>query len=95
MSERERIYVFAYDISDDRRRNAVADLLETDLARVQMSVFEGLMRPARARRLGARVKARLAPGDKLRIYCLPRQALAQCDRFGGAPLPERQDFWLI
>lgn len=40
-------YVISYDISDDKRRQKIADLLEGYAARVQKSVFEAHLEPAK------------------------------------------------
>lgn len=51
MSERQRRYLVAYDISHDRRRDRVAKTLEGYGDRVQYSVFAVDVRPARLVRL--------------------------------------------
>lgn len=43
MSTDRKLWLVSYDISDDRRRFAVARLLTEKLDRVQESVFEGFL----------------------------------------------------
>lgn len=91
----KRIYVFAYDISDNGRRKRVSALLERLLTRVQYSVFEGQLTRAAAELLYEKAYSRLMPGDKLRMYYLPRKALDFSRQFGGANFPEEGEFWLL
>jgi CRISPR-associated protein Cas2 len=95
VAARTCIWVFAYDVTDDNRRNRVANLLEDFSVRVQYSVFEARLTAPAARSLAGRVKRLLLPGDRLRVYAVSDRSLASCHRYGGAPLPEQQDFWLL
>ena len=64
-------YVIAYDISDDRRRNRVAKVLEGFGDRVQLSVFEVTCAPRDLGPLLDAVEQLISPpGDSLRIYRL-------------------------
>lgn len=78
--------VVAYDISDDKKRQKVADLLENVLTRVQLSVFEGEL-PLEV--LASWVKRALAhideETDSLRVYhlcasCAPKTDVYGCGR---------------
>jgi len=89
------LYVFAYDIVDDRIRRRVASLLEDQAVRVQGSVFEVRMSHDRARSLAERLAVELDRGDSLRVYCLRADDLDQSMAFGAPPLPEAQDFYLL
>lgn len=51
MSEAPRTYLIAYDITDDRRRNRLAQVLSSYGDRVQLSVFLIKVRPAKIIRL--------------------------------------------
>lgn len=87
--------VIAYDIPDDRSRARAAALLERSLARVQDSVFEGWLARARAEALAEQV-GRLAGDDgSVRLYLLPRNAVALCRAWGLPPAPECDDFILV
>lgn len=91
----ELLFIFTYDISRDRPRRRVADLLEAACVRVQKSVFEARLPPREARRLGKRVARELEPGDSLRVYAVTSNGLDRSFAYGPVPLPERQDFYLL
>jgi CRISPR-associated protein Cas2 len=91
----ELIFVFSYDIEDNRTRRAIADLLEQHGVRVQYSVFEVRCTTERAERLLDRLAMLRGPGDSLRMYCLTEDGRARSAARGGAPIPERQEFWLL
>lgn len=81
----ESLTVVAYDVTDDRRRQRVADVLMDYGVRLQYSVFECRMD---ARRL-ADLKRRLAPlllipDDRVAYYSLCRACAGRAQR-----LPER------
>jgi len=95
MARPEHVFVFCYDVEKDGVRARLADLLATRLSRVQQSVFEGRLTAAAARELGRRAERMLGVDDSLRVYCISGAALALCAAHGGAPLPERQDFFLL
>lgn len=64
-----RLYVIAYDVSDDRRRRRLAGVLEGFGERVQESVFECWLDGARLRRLLERLESLIDPEcDRLRCY---------------------------
>jgi len=91
----ELLYIFTYDISRDRPRRRVAELLEAVCVRVQKSVFESRLPPEEARRLARRVSRELEPGDSLRVYAITSSGLDRSFAYGPIPLPERQDFYLL
>jgi CRISPR-associated protein Cas2 len=65
------LWVICYDISDDRRRNRVAKALLGYGERVQESVFECHLDPARLRQLQAQLKPLVHElEDRLRYYPL-------------------------
>lgn len=90
-----RLYVFAYDIVDDRRRDRVASLLQSHGARVQDSVFEIRLTREGAELLAAEAKARMLPPDNLRAYPIPDLLLRHCIVHGGAPVSEAGEFYLF
>lgn len=95
MAEPRYLRVFAYDISDDRVRNRVADALEDVAVRVQFSVFEARLTEREVEGLMRRIAPLIEHGDKLRVYTLSDTLLGRCRSVGGTPLPERHDFWLL
>lgn len=92
---RRRLYVFAYDVSDDAGRLKLARVLEKEGVRVQGSVFELRITHDGAMELGERLKPFLERGDSLRIYHVPDMALRFSAAHGGAPLPQPGDYLLF
>ena len=95
MSRPEVLRIFVYDISDDRRRNRVAETLEEVAVRVQFSVFEARLTRAATNAVIARLRPNLTADDSLRVYTVPADAVRHCTVIGGPPLPEDQDYWLF
>ena len=89
------LYVFAYDIRKDSVRARLAELLEGELTRVQLSLFEGHLAPGTARRLARKAAAMLGPDDSLRVYAIPASGLAASMAFGTARVPEAHDYLLF
>ena len=95
MSDTPQIWVFAYDIVSNRNRLKAADILEARAVRVQLSVFEARLTKAQAKCLFDDVARCLEKGDKLRAYPLPVAAAKDVMSYGGPPIPEPQEFWLL
>ena len=89
------VRVIAYDTNSDARRRKLSSLLEDNAVRVQYSVFEARMNDKRLKSMVAEIKNIITAEDKIRIYTLDQNSLARSYSFGGSPLPERQDFWLL
>lgn len=83
-------YIIAYDITCDRRRKKVSDLLEGYGKRVQYSVFECVLTAAQFYELKKRLKKRIKPEeDNLRFYPLSKHTWTQVETWGtGFPLTE-------
>lgn len=88
-------YVICYDVSQDRRRNGVANYLESHGVRVQDSVFEARLTHGQAEAIYGALVRLLDPGDSLRMYALPPASIARSRTFGGPPLPEDGHFWIL
>lgn len=88
-------WVIAYDVGDNRRRARLAARLEKTGVRVQGSVFEARLTPAQAKLLFERLAPLVERGDSLRLYALPRNAVAKSMTLGGLPLPEDGPYWLL
>jgi hypothetical protein len=43
----------------------------------------------------ARLSAERLSGDSIRMYCLTEDARARSRTAGGAPIPEKSEFWLL
>ncbi len=80
-------YVVVYDISSDKRRKKVSDLLEGYGQRVQYSVFECVLTQAKYDELRQRLKKRVKlPEDNVRFYPLSKHTLSQVETWGGPPV---------
>ncbi|MDF2369292.1 MAG: CRISPR-associated endonuclease Cas2 [Rhizobiaceae bacterium] len=95
MAHADLTIVLSYDISRAATRRRVAKRLEETLCRVQMSVFEGRLKAFAANRLFEETEALIDPGDSLRMYVLTATGLEKSRQSGGAPLPEKETFWLM
>jgi CRISPR-associated protein Cas2 len=84
-------YVVVYDVSDDRRRERVADALCNYGIRVGLSVFEVNLTAAEAARLRARAEDLIAPStDRVHLYRLCMTCEAASQRV-GSPWRERTE----
>ncbi|WP_137177013.1 CRISPR-associated endonuclease Cas2 [Roseomonas sp. AR75] len=95
MARPDHLFVFAYDVARDTSRAKLATLLDESLDRVQLSVFEGRLSLAAARRLARRAEALLGPDDSLRVYAITEAGRRASMAFGRAQLPEAHDFLLF
>lgn len=87
--------VFAYDISDNRRRTRVATFLEKNAVRIQGSVFEAVLSNARMAAVVGRLEELMMPGDLLRVYRLPEGAAGNIAWIGGAPPQALPGAWIL
>lgn len=92
---RQRLFLFAYDISDDRKRLGVARRLEDVGVRVQESVFELRCSQEAAHALAEQLRPLIDKGDSLRVYFIPDRALQHALAIGGAPIPEPGNYLLF
>ena len=95
MAERDLTVVFCYDVERAKTRRRVSSFLEDHLVRVQKSVFEGRLTRTEAHRIFDAVCRLLDLGDSLRMYVLNRDGLEKSRVWGGAPLPEDGEFFLL
>ena len=95
MAHPQHLYVFCYDIHKRADRDRVVGVLEQHLVRVQQSVFEGWLSHDAAKRLSEKTKNAAGADDNLRVYCLTKEGRERSIAFGGAPLPEAQEFWIV
>lgn len=80
-------YAIAYDIPDDRRRKKIADLLEGYGQRVQYSVFECVLSPAKYKELTTKLRKIInLAEDSVRFYPLSSQSVSQIETWGGKPI---------
>lgn len=96
MARDSQLRVLCYDVSCDRRRRAIARLLEDKASRVQYSVFETRLSENALRRLVAQVAKHLGKGDSLRVYTVGRSGERHCAVYGdGVPIEVEADYWLL
>jgi CRISPR-associated protein Cas2 len=95
MADTDFLVVFAYDIVSDRNRRRIAEIPEAHATRVQRSVFEGRMKLKAAEHLLRRLDREREDGDSIRMYVLTEQGRERSRSLGGAPIPERTEFWLL
>lgn len=81
------LYLVTYDISCNKRRKKVSDLLEGYGQRVQFSVFECVLTADKYHELRQRLIQRVkADEDSVRFYPLSRHTLNQVEIIGGVPV---------
>lgn len=69
-----RLWLVSYDIADNRRRRQAANLLKTQLERVQESVFAGWLTASQVHALLSRVQIELnKEQDQLRAWPLAQR----------------------
>ncbi|WP_374763745.1 CRISPR-associated endonuclease Cas2 [Yunchengibacter salinarum] len=89
------LWLFAYDISDDRVRRKVAEALEEVAMRVQASVFEFYGSRQQADRLMADLVALTPAAESIRRYRVPASAFGGCAAHGLPPAPQAAAYWLL
>lgn len=88
--------VFVYDIPDDKRRERLRKTLLRFGTPVQYSVFECDLTPRQLKRLAKAVRALIKPHeDNVRYYQLCRSCAQGAEFFGGRPLTERKEVYVV
>jgi CRISPR-associated protein Cas2 len=88
--------VLAYDIADDKRRARVRKTLLRFGTPVQYSVFECDLTPRDLARMEKAVRAVIKPReDNVRYYQLCRSCTKGAQVFGGQPLTERKEVYVV
>jgi len=83
------LYIVAYDIPSNRRRKKISDLLEGYGRRVQYSVFELMLSPAKYAELRQRLRRYVQmEEDSVRFYPVSKHTLDQVEIWGGVPLTQ-------
>lgn len=89
-------YIVAYDISSNKRRKKVSDLLEGYGRRVQYSVFELVLVRSKYDELKRKLRRHVNPEeDSIRFYPLSGHTLDQVETWGGKPLTQAQSSIVI
>ena len=83
-------YVIAYDISDDRRRKRVHQVLSGFGTWTQFSLFECFLTGSEHARLERKLRKRIniEQGDRVRIYTLCANCVNKIETIGGTPPQE-------
>lgn len=89
------LYVVAYDISSDRRRNKLADMLENFGHRIQFSIFECDLDEQRAEILLDELRKFSIDDDQIRVYILCQSCLNRSAVISGPDFSVDQGFYLI
>ena len=83
------LYVVIYDISDDKRRRRVFNLLDGYGQRVQFSAFECVLNDRKFEELRARLaKVVKMDEDSVRFYPISKHTLGQVVIWGVPPLTQ-------
>ena len=90
------LVVVSYDISDTKRRNKVAKLLEGAGSRVLESVFECDLTPAQWAKVRQRLTRRLkADEDRARFYFLCQPCAARTEVVGGGTIETTPPVYIV
>ena len=77
------LYIIVYDITCDKRRTKIANLLKDYGRRVQYSVFECVLPIAKYRELQQKLESRLnLAEDNVRFYPLSQHTLTSVETWG-------------
>jgi len=87
--------VISYDISDDRTRRRVANLLLDYGKRVQYSVFECLIDAKTLDKIIALLKPFAEGNDSIRVYQICENCLKKAVLLGSGELTEEPMFHLV
>ncbi|MBD2276772.1 MULTISPECIES: CRISPR-associated endonuclease Cas2 [Nostocales] len=83
------LYVIVYDITCDKRRKKVSDLLEGYGQRVQYSVFECILSQTKYSELQKRLRKQIKSSeDSIRFYPLSKHTFNQIETWGEPPVTE-------
>ena len=83
------LYVIVYDITCDKRRKKVSDLLEGYGQRVQYSVFECILSQSKYSELQKRLRKQVKSSeDSIRFYPLSKHTFNQIETWGEPPVTE-------
>jgi len=88
--------VLVYDVPDDKRRTRLRKTLLRFGTPVQYSVFECDLTPRELRRMAQAVRAVIKQHeDNVRYYQLCRSCAQSAEVFGGRPLTERKELYVV
>jgi CRISPR-associated protein Cas2 len=79
------LYLVTYDVSCNRRRRKISDLLEGYGQRVQWSVFECQLSARKYQELRDRLQPRVQPEDSIRFYPISGHTVGTIEVWGSGP----------
>ena len=86
--------VVSYDISDDRRRTRVMNLLRDYGRHVQYSVFECQLTQGQIRKMKKGISLLVDPADSIRIYYLCKEDVDRVELLGRGDRTSEDLFYL-
>jgi CRISPR-associated protein Cas2 len=90
------LYVIAYDVSNDKMRDQLANRLLDFGVRIQESVFEAVLDEDLYVRMVSRIESvRLRDTDRVRIYRICARCAEQSQIWGSGDLTRDPDFYLV
>ncbi len=92
---REVHLLVCYDISDDRRRDRTARLLESRVDRINKSVFEGRASLHDYQSLAKAMRELARPEDSVHIFSLCKSCRDRTVRIGHALPLHTQDWYIV
>lgn len=89
-------YVISYDITDDKRRNKVAKILESYACRVQYSVFEIICNEEIIEKITYELKNVIKENeDSIRIYSLCNSCVKRVIVFGAGEITKEIEVYVV
>ncbi|MEM4368187.1 MAG: CRISPR-associated endonuclease Cas2 [Candidatus Anstonellales archaeon] len=89
-------YVISYDITDDKRRNKVAKILESYACRVQYSVFEIICNEEIIDKIASELKNVIKENeDSIRIYSLCNSCVKRVIVFGAGEITKEIEVYVV
>ncbi|MDA0967226.1 MAG: CRISPR-associated endonuclease Cas2 [Rickettsiales bacterium] len=96
MSREEKLRIFCYDVSCNKRRRKIAKCLEEVASRVQYSVFEARLSPNKLEQTIDDISEYLKDSDNLRVYTIGKSGEKLSKVYGsGVPIDNDSGFWLL
>lgn len=89
-------YVISYDITDDKRRNKVAKILESYACRVQYSVFEVICEEEIIKKIISELKHVIKEDeDSIRVYSLCNSCVKKAIVFGVGEVTKEVEVYVV
>jgi CRISPR-associated protein Cas2 len=89
-------YIICYDVTEDHRRNRVADKLKDFGRRIQFSVFVADLDEALAHKMMEEVRREVDPEqDKIHVFLMCRACSAKTEVMGLAETPKDEPYYII